>query len=853
MSSEIVTVPPKSGTSSSPLTNDRLFLVLAFITGCDLICPATIFPCFLLGVNYLNHIAGSLEPKTLFKCIPPLLDQFKLNIDGGACLSADGASCGGLLVFIRCSHLVLPLRHNCGEFIGVLMLLSLGVSGYLLRKIKFVRLSHVLRENNQCDDWPAKHRSKDVFKVQGRYLPEHASELVSDGVHNVEHSKSSYLVIKGIDESFEDECKQMYGFLPCTNNIFGHLFLILVYEYLLFHGESYLANGGEQIFKILGPGIFGASAFHIIGALPESLILLVSGLVSSREIAQEYGFTGVGLLAGSSILLLTVVWGSCVIAGSQEFVHDSLRSNSVHRSLKVLLTGCGIVTDLETSYTARIMVFSVIPLAIMQIPTFFQFSSGPRSMTLVVALVISTIFLLLYFIYQIFEPWVQKRRLEYVKHDHLILRILEHVQKNTLQRILTKNGTPNVSAIRRLYREIDPEGSSGISAAKVKDLLLRNKVTETNMDEEKEIKEVLEIFDLDGDQKITREEFVSGFTKWLDQTKHALDKQYFSRKSLKEIYQVFGPWIENKRKEHEGKKQLISEILRHVQSEMVGNLLTADGKPNEYAIRRLFEKIDSNRDNCISHSELRELIMNIKFVKFSMEVEEAVALVIEELDLDKDRIINEEEFVAGFQKWLSSTSAPAIESDSESQEDIYQTWEEADMVVEEKQSKAVIDKSLWAWFKAITYVVLGIAMLSILAEPLIESVHNFSNSAGLHPFFISFILVPLATNAREATSAIKEAKHKKPRTISLAISEIYGGVFMNNILGFFALSVLIYVREITWEFSAELLVVAIVCAITGLTASFHSIFPLWSSFCAILLYPLSLVLVFVLDHVLNYN
>ncbi|KAF1866812.1 hypothetical protein Lal_00018197 [Lupinus albus] len=67
----------------------------------------------------------------------------------------------------------------------------------------------------------------------------------------------------------------MYGFLPCTNNIFGHLFLIMVYEYLLFHGESYLVSGGEQIFKILGPGIFGASAFHIIGALPESLILLV--------------------------------------------------------------------------------------------------------------------------------------------------------------------------------------------------------------------------------------------------------------------------------------------------------------------------------------------------------------------------------------------------------------------------------------------------------------------------------------------------------------------------------------------------------------------------------------------------
>ncbi|KAJ1423128.1 Sodium/calcium exchanger membrane region [Sesbania bispinosa] len=347
--------------------------------------------------------------------------------------------------------------------------------------------------------------------------------------------------------------------------------------------------------------------------------------------------------------------------------------------------------------------------------------------------------------------------------------------------------------LQMVFREIDQDGNSGISASEVKELLLKNRVTETNIDEEKEIKEVLNIFDLDGDQTITKDEFVSGFTKWLDQTKHALGKQYFSRRSLRDIYQAFGPWIENKKREREGKKQLITEILKHVQSEMFDSLLTEDGKPDQNAIRGLFEKIDRNRDNCISHSELKELIMNIKFVKVSMEVEEAVALVLEDLDLDKNQIINEEEFVAGFEKWLSSTSTPAPLSESESQEDLYRTWEKADMVVEEEQSKAVVDKSIWAWFKAIIYVVLGIAMLSILAEPLIESVHNFSNSAGLHPFFISFILVPLATNAREATSAIKEASHKKPRTTSLAISEIYGGVFMNNIPGFLAISALLQV------------------------------------------------------------
>ncbi|KAI4322990.1 hypothetical protein L6164_022634 [Bauhinia variegata] len=697
-----------------------------------------------------------------------------------------------------------------------------------------------------------------AVEVQGRFLRDiSGSELVSDGVDDAKPDKNNYLLLKGIEfESSEKECKQMYGFLPCSSSIFGHLFLILVYEYLLFYGESFLASGGEQIFKILGPGIFGASAFDLLGALPESLILLVSGLLSTnKETAQDYAYTGVGLLAGSSILLLTVVWGTCVIAGSKKYeTHSNFTvtdvADSAYTRLKSFLTGSGITTDLETSYIARIMVFSITPLLIMQIPSFFHFSFGLRSAILIVALIITVIFLFLYFIYQVFQPWIQKRRLEFVKHDHVILKIIEHVQKHTLQRILTKNGTPNVRAIRRIFREINQDGDSGITASEVKRLLFENRLNEIDATEEKEIQKILEIFDMNDDKKINKEEFVYGFTKWLEQTKYAVKKEYLRRDSLKKVYKAFEPWIQNKRKERENQQHLISEILSYVQSDLVGSLLSEDGHPNEIAIKRLFEKIDRDGDSYISQSELKELLKNIKFVKVSLDVEEAVATVIEELDINQDHVISEEEFVDGIERWLNSLSGDASISKSESQEAIFETWEKADMVVEEEQGEGVIDKSTWAWFKAILYVVLGIALLSVLAEPLIESVHSLSEGAGIHPFFVSFILVPLATSAREATSAVKEARKKKTRTTSLAISEIYGGVFMNNVLGFFAVSVLIYVRQIRWEFSAEALVVAIACAVMGLKASFCSTVPLWMAIFAFLLYPLSLVLVYALNKIL---
>lgn len=100
-------------------------------------------------------------------------------------------------------------------------------------------------------------------------------QLVSDGVElddiGIEEENTSSSGLKG---RLPESCEQMYGIVPCSDSIGGQVFLIVVFEYLLFHGESYVAGGGQRIFKILGPGVFGACAFQLIGALPESLILL---------------------------------------------------------------------------------------------------------------------------------------------------------------------------------------------------------------------------------------------------------------------------------------------------------------------------------------------------------------------------------------------------------------------------------------------------------------------------------------------------------------------------------------------------------------------------------------------------
>lgn len=78
--------------------------------------------------------------------------------------------------------------------------------------------------------------------------------------------------------------------------------------------------------------------YHLYG---DSCLLLVIGLSGDKESAQDYASTGVGLLSGSSILLLTVVWGTCVIVGKQKLENDPSDSNTSDPSsgkIKELLT-----------------------------------------------------------------------------------------------------------------------------------------------------------------------------------------------------------------------------------------------------------------------------------------------------------------------------------------------------------------------------------------------------------------------------------------------------------------------------------------------------------------------------------
>ncbi|PIN20882.1 Calmodulin and related proteins (EF-Hand superfamily) [Handroanthus impetiginosus] len=663
-----------------------------------------------------------------------------------------------------------------------------------------------------------------------RPLPNSSLELVSDGMdeHKEETNYSDSLIsLKGAitgSSVGEESCEQMYGFVPCSKSIPGHVFLILVYEYLLFHGESYVAAGGERIFKILGPGVFGACAFQIIAGLPEALILLASGLLNSTEIAQECVLTGVGLLAGSSILLLTLVWGTCVILASQKY--SSYLQSDPTSSLSD--------SDSTQRNSLERLFFSlwpVIPFIIIQFPRFLHLSFFWERIFLVVALVVSLAFLLAYFFHQ---PSIQRRQLLYLKHRHLVADVLKHLQNHSKGRLFAADGAPNLAVIKNIFEETDQDGDSSLTPAELKELLRVINFRKLYSDKDKATEDIMKEFDKDNDHKITCEEFVKGITKWIEEItkKNSPNKHH--------LYEIVQPLIQKRREELELMKNLIPNILEQLQASSHGSLLAEDGSPDVAAIKRLFKNFDHDDDDQISILELKDLIMDIKFGMTPQDIDDAASRIMEELDISGDQLLNEDEFVSGLSKWLKEKHMNQTPRPEERKDiDYHEKWEKTDKLVEDK----VVDKSALAWIKAISLVVIGIVMLGLLAEPLIHSVHNLSNAANIPSFFIAFIFVPFATNARIAISAITEARRQKLKITSLTFSEIYGTVLMNNLLGFSVLLSLIYFRGLAWNFSIEVLMALIVSAIVGCLASFSTIFPVWTSIFAFMMYPLPLVLV----------
>ncbi|KAL8468162.1 hypothetical protein ACS0TY_031415 [Phlomoides rotata] len=696
--------------------------------------------------------------------------------------------------------------------------------------------------------------------VNARFLRLNVSDsLISDGV---DIEPPLFNSVNSSSPLLSSACVHIYGFFPCADNIGGYIFQILVYQYLLIIGGKLVSKGSKILFNIIGTGVYGASIFRILTVLPKMVMVIVSGVLKSKEKAQDSVAFGVGVYAGSTVFNLTFLWGVCVIFGRKELLAKTDTSDSsvsICGKMKEKLSqlkDTGTTIDEKTCYTAGIMLLSLIPYIIVQLAYVFDSSFGNR-MVILITLILSTVMLLSYFMYQIFYPWIQERSLEYSKYENLLVGFLQHVQRHAKEKLVDEDGQPNIPVIKGLFNQTDKDADRCITFHELEKLILemlQSGSGKVQVEKGYAISEMLNKFDLNRDGRIEEHEFIEGCSKWIDEaTQLAKQDDSTAKKILREVVQ---PSCKKKRSENAEIEHLMARFLKHAQNEAheEENLLTDDGRPNVKRIKALFKQFDTDNSNSLSRAELKQLIHTSIRTGNSQEM---VNKFMKEFDEDGDNIVDQHEFVQGITKWLNKAMDVTKCKDAKRSIDEFDKimWGEVDsLVYGDMQNENNKMKLLqWGFIKSTFQVMLGIAMLTFFSGPLKKSMQQFSDEIGVPTFLVSFVVVPVAMNARPAILAIFPASQKSSRTSSLTFSEIYGGVVMNNMMGLSTLLAIVYVKGLNWDYSAEVLTILVVCAIIGTLAYSQTTYPLWTCFLAFFLYPLSLFMYYVFRYVLGWD
>ena len=102
-----------------------------------------------------------------------------------------------------------------------------------------------------------------------------------------------------------------------------------MYGNLLLVGANLIGDGSELLLEIMDPGLIGGLVLPILGALPDAAMIVVSGMGGTVQAAQEQVAVGVGTLAGSTVMLLSIAWGGSLILGRCDIVQGRAKDKTL--------------------------------------------------------------------------------------------------------------------------------------------------------------------------------------------------------------------------------------------------------------------------------------------------------------------------------------------------------------------------------------------------------------------------------------------------------------------------------------------------------------------------------------------
>lgn len=535
------------------------------------------------------------------------------------------------------------------------------------------------------------------------------------------------------------------------------LLLLVVYGGILFKASQLIALGSELL--LLVPSlrhIVGSVVLPILGAVPDGAIVLFSGLGPN---AQEELSVGVGALAGSTSMLLTLPWFLSVLAGRVNIRADGVptyhqKPHKLHPSGNMHLTRTGVGPLKMVSISGKIMLLTsvsylVIQAAALRTGHFFRAeqtkavtkaAAASEKVPAIFCFVVCAAFFIWYLHYQVTSSSSQDEYREY---------FVDEIKQKAIR-----------------------DGQISLTAA------------------------FQEIWTAAQDADET-----TGLT-----------------------------------------------VQQH-KKERLGSLL-----------KTFFNAYDDNNSRTIERYELQNLMRDLG-EKCSPD---EIAVLYEKMDKNSDGLIELEEFIENMPEFIVSraqhhvgtppASPDAVDEARRSNPDF-----DAELDAEEEEEEEVPldlkhqdpDTQIRNIMKrSFLMMTIGTVLVLIFSDPIVGVMSDIGQRIGVPAFYVSFVLAPLASNASELLAAYSYALKKTRKTVTISFSTLLGAAIMNNTFVLSIFMMLISIKGLAWQFTAETISILVVELALGFMSQ-KKILTLRDGYFVLALFPFSIFLVFFLENVVG--
>ena len=305
----------------------------------------------------------------------------------------------------------------------------------------------------------------DIITQQAGSTDARAATVLASAVHRTHEAR------RQAHKDAATPCEETDGLFPCSSSLSGSIFLTATYGFLLLKGANLISDGSELLLEVFDPGLIGGLVLPILGALPDSAMIVMSGLGGTVEQAREQVAVGIGTLAGSTIMLLSIAWGGSLWVGRCDL---DARGVAIDKTLTRPsdMVKTGVTTDEATRINAYIMIASALLYLSPQIPTFvgkshdpfMAWAGGVACLTALAA----------YCVYQVRMPELQKRKKEaaHQKFVRLIaVRNALDIARAAGSMLLDDDGNVKEEALRHLFDKYDEDRSGTIDREELRKMM----------------------------------------------------------------------------------------------------------------------------------------------------------------------------------------------------------------------------------------------------------------------------------------------------------------------------------------------------------------------------------------------